>query len=138
MRYIYNNIKKLLCEAANNVRSAGLQFLRGWSEAGDHRLPLYRRSWHRSATEVRKHTAEEVASGMRELARLAGKPGMKDINEWTYLGDGVYGKHDGWGILLHSNSHDKPTDKIYIEPQVLTALNALNTRIGILLKGNGG
>lgn len=39
-----------------------------------------------------------------------------------YLGDGVYAIFDGFGIWLHANSHDEPTDKVYIEPSVFRAL----------------
>lgn len=46
-----------------------------------------------------------------------------------YLGDGVYAIFDGYGIWLHANSHDNPTDKIYLEPQVLSALNMFVKRI---------
>jgi len=40
-----------------------------------------------------------------------------------YLGDGVYAIFDGYGIMLHANSHEYPTDKIYLEPEVLKDLN---------------
>ena len=40
-----------------------------------------------------------------------------------YLGDGVYAIFDGYGIWLHANDHEHPTDKVYLEPQVLQALN---------------
>ncbi len=39
-----------------------------------------------------------------------------------YLGDGVYAIFDGYGVWLHANSHDNPTDKIYLEPDVYQAL----------------
>jgi len=42
--------------------------------------------------------------------------------EWIYLGDGVYSRFDGYGIILHANSHDVPTDVIYLDPEVLKAL----------------
>ena len=45
------------------------------------------------------------------------------MNKWEYIGDGVYVTFDGFGVLLHANSHDKPTDKIYLEPKVLQSLN---------------
>jgi hypothetical protein len=38
-----------------------------------------------------------------------------------YLGDGVYAELDGYGIWLRSNVPN--TDNIYIEPDVLDALN---------------
>ncbi len=42
--------------------------------------------------------------------------------KWEYIGDGVYVKHDGWGIWLHANSHDQPTDRVYLEPSVFDKL----------------
>ena len=39
-----------------------------------------------------------------------------------YLGDGVYAIYDEFGIWLHANDHLDPTDKIYLEPAVLRAL----------------
>ena len=43
----------------------------------------------------------------------------------SYLGDGVYASFDGYGIWLRANDHreDRCTDKIYLEPEVLIALN---------------
>jgi len=40
----------------------------------------------------------------------------------TYLGDGVYAIFDGFGIWLHTDSHCEPTDKVYLEPNVLQGL----------------
>ncbi len=42
--------------------------------------------------------------------------------EPVYLGDGVYARFDGHGIMLMANHHETPTDKIYLEPAVLAAL----------------
>ena len=49
---------------------------------------------------------------------------MKEIDgiKWEYCGDGVYAGFDGEGIWLHANSHDEPTDRIYLEPSVLNDL----------------
>lgn len=44
--------------------------------------------------------------------------------DFEYIGDGVYAGWDGFGVWLHANSHDSPTDKIYIEPKVLLNLVA--------------
>jgi len=41
----------------------------------------------------------------------------------SYLGDGVYAIFDGYGVWLHANDHLNPTDRIYLEPEVLKALN---------------
>jgi hypothetical protein len=43
--------------------------------------------------------------------------------EFTYIGDGVYARFDGYQIELRANDVDKPTDIIYLEPQVLQSLN---------------
>ena len=40
-----------------------------------------------------------------------------------YLGDGVYVEYDGFGFMLLANDHENPTDKVYLEPEVLKALN---------------
>ena len=40
----------------------------------------------------------------------------------SYLGDGVYAIFDGYGIWLHANGHEDPTDRVYLEPSVMQAL----------------
>lgn len=45
-----------------------------------------------------------------------------------YLGDGVYALFDGWGIWLHANDHLNPTDRVYLEPEVFTALVGFKKR----------
>ena len=40
----------------------------------------------------------------------------------SYLGDGVYVEWDGWGVWLHANDPDEPTDSIYLEPEVFDSL----------------
>ena len=54
---------------------------------------------------------------------------MSKIEEWEYIGDGVYVMHDGWGMWLHANSHDCPTDRIYLEPEVFEALKNFQKKI---------
>lgn len=54
--------------------------------------------------------------------------------EWNrknsdYLGDGVYAHFDGFGVLLHANDHLNPTDRIYLEPEVLESLNRFIERM---------
>jgi hypothetical protein len=46
-----------------------------------------------------------------------------EMRKTEYLGDGVYAVHDGFGIWLHANHHEFPPDRIYLEPDVLAALN---------------
>ncbi|KKM75039.1 hypothetical protein LCGC14_1394180 [marine sediment metagenome] len=52
----------------------------------------------------------------------------------SHLGDGVYAIHDGFGIWLHANDHENPTDKIYIEPEVLEALLRFNNTVKAEMK----
>jgi len=51
-------------------------------------------------------------------------------NPIAYIGDGVYVEYDGYGYWLLANDHLEPTDRIYLEPDVLKALNNFATRIG--------
>jgi hypothetical protein len=46
-----------------------------------------------------------------------------------YLGDAVYALWDGYGITLRVNDHLHPTDEIYLEPQVLEALDKFRDHI---------
>jgi len=47
----------------------------------------------------------------------------------SYLGDGVYAIFEGYGIWLHANDHKNPTDRIYLEPKVLTALDMFRKEV---------
>jgi len=47
----------------------------------------------------------------------------------SYLGDGVYAIFDGFGIWLHTNHHEHPTDRVYLEPQVLQGLLAFDKEV---------
>ena len=49
----------------------------------------------------------------------------------SYLGDGVYAIYDGYGIWLHANDHKNPTDRIYLEPQVMEALDRFRKEVKI-------
>jgi len=44
------------------------------------------------------------------------------MNDWTYLGDAVYAKYDGYHIKLVTGSTTEPDDVIYLDDQVLGAL----------------
>lgn len=48
--------------------------------------------------------------------------------QFTYLGDGVYAKFDGYQIWLMLNSHDSEP-LIALEPDVLAALNEFDKRV---------
>lgn len=43
-------------------------------------------------------------------------------NKTEYLGDGLYAVFDGYGIQLRANDRERPTDTVYLEPAVLSAL----------------
>lgn len=45
-----------------------------------------------------------------------------------YIGDGVYVIFDGRGIWLHANDLDNPSDRIYLEPEVVAALERFIAR----------
>jgi len=45
------------------------------------------------------------------------------IDNPIYLGEGVYAFWDGFQIKLMANHHETPTDTVFVEPQVLEALN---------------
>lgn len=53
-----------------------------------------------------------------------------------YLGDGVYIHYDGYGLELRANHHANPTDKVYLEPDVMEALQRYWTqaKAGTLIK----
>lgn len=46
-----------------------------------------------------------------------------------HLGDGVYAIFDGFGIWLHANHHENPTDRVYLEPSVLDSLNRFDKQV---------
>jgi hypothetical protein len=57
---------------------------------------------------------------------------MKNVTD--YIGDGVYVVWDGVGIELRANSHDCPTDTIYLEPKVIDNLNIFIKRMKVCLE----
>ena len=53
------------------------------------------------------------------------------INEKEYLGDSVYARFDGYGIILTTENGvpGDPSNEIYLEPSVLGSLNQFVGRI---------
>lgn len=47
----------------------------------------------------------------------------------TYLGDGVYAEVDGFNIWLYTDNGIEKSDRIALEPAVLSALNDFATHI---------
>jgi hypothetical protein len=45
------------------------------------------------------------------------------MEKFEYLGDGVYVIFDGFGLELRTNDYEHSTDKIYLDPPILDALN---------------
>lgn len=41
----------------------------------------------------------------------------------TYCGDGVYAVFDGYGIWLCTKDYKHPTNRVFLEPEVLKNLN---------------
>jgi len=52
----------------------------------------------------------------------APKAGPIKAPEPVYIGDGLYALFDGYGIWLHANHHEHPSDRVYLEPHVLGKL----------------
>ena len=50
------------------------------------------------------------------------------MSEYNLKQTKIYAISDGYGIWLYVNDIDNPTDRIYIEPSVLTALNDFYNR----------
>lgn len=48
------------------------------------------------------------------------KPG-----DTTHLGDGAYLHFDGYGFELRANSHEHPTDRVYIDGPCVRSLQRL-------------
>jgi hypothetical protein len=51
------------------------------------------------------------------------------LNEWKYIGTGVYAMFDVGGIWLCLNGHENPTDRIYLEWSVLDELTTQKREI---------
>ena len=51
-----------------------------------------------------------------------------------HLGDGVYVKHDGFGITVMANDHQNPTDTVYMEPSVLEAFDRFRARCKAIME----
>jgi len=47
----------------------------------------------------------------------------------SYLGDAVYADFDGWCVVLTTEDGIRVLNKIYLEPEVLQALNAYVERL---------
>ena len=46
-----------------------------------------------------------------------------------YLGDSVYAEFDGYGITLTTDNGLGPSNTIFLDPEVLTALNQFASRV---------
>jgi hypothetical protein len=53
-----------------------------------------------------------------------------------YLGDGLYVDYDGWQVCLAANDKvsGHPTDKVYLEPLVISAFIRYLKRLGFQIK----
>ena len=54
------------------------------------------------------------------------------MSKKAYLGDAVYADHDGFGLVLTTEDGYSATNRIYLEPEVLRALEEY---INLLKKG---
>lgn len=53
---------------------------------------------------------------------------MREIED-EYLGDGVYASFDGYHICLDLRCQDNGATKIYLDPQVISSLEAYIKRV---------
>ena len=49
-----------------------------------------------------------------------------------YLGDSVYAEFDGWGIVITTENGAGPSNTIYLEPEVIDALNRFQQRFNLI------
>ena len=47
----------------------------------------------------------------------------------TYLGDAVYASYDGYYIILGTDDHNYPSDRILLEPAVYEALVKFHAKV---------
>ena len=64
----------------------------------------------------------ETECGSKRMVTVVIPDSRPEIKK-QYIGDAVYAIFDGFGIELHVNDLENPTDKVYLEPSVLNALN---------------
>lgn len=56
------------------------------------------------------------------------------MNEWTYLGDGLYARFDSWQIELRANNPDDPeNDTVYLEERVFDELVKFGQRMFVTI-----
>ena len=72
----------------------------------------------------KEHTANDsLVAAAPVLQKPKGCENMDHEKEYEYFGDGVYGAFDGYGLELRANDYENPTDRIYLESEVLMAIN---------------
>lgn len=54
------------------------------------------------------------------------------MRDKTYVGDGVYAEFDGFGIVLTTEDGVSVSNMIYLEPDVLRAINRYAGRYGVM------
>lgn len=58
------------------------------------------------------------------------------MNEWTYLGDGLYARFDNWQIELRANNPNDPeSDTVYLEERVFDELVKFGERVFATING---
>ena len=51
------------------------------------------------------------------------------MDNYEYIGDGVYAAVDGFHVWLLVGSHDNPTDRVALEPSVFAGLLEYRARM---------
>jgi hypothetical protein len=55
--------------------------------------------------------------------------GDDEVGRREYLGDGVYVAFDGFGLWLTTENGPETTNRVYLEPEVLAALERFVARL---------
>lgn len=52
-----------------------------------------------------------------------------EINQWNYLGDGLYFMFDGWNVILMAGTPEHQDHVVYLEPRVLAEFERTLARL---------
>jgi hypothetical protein len=58
---------------------------------------------------------------------------MTSLNEPVYLGDGLYAQFDGWHIELYASDGLGKTNRVFLEPAVLTMFERYLTNLRAMI-----
>jgi len=68
-----------------------------------------------------------------EIRAAERKQLLKELMDKQYLGDGAYIHHDGWHVWITTSDGTTDTNRIALEPAVLTAFEGQLQRMKLLM-----